>query len=214
ETLTLSGMGILADEHVGVTKSVTLGTLALGDNTGLASNYTFTSGTQTLTVTQAALTLGSSDVVKTYDANNNAAGTAVVLSGSLFTDDSISGGTFSFADVNADTNKTVNVSAVTVTDGNGGSNYDVTYSANTTSTINPYVVDLSGSRIYDGTTDAAAADLVIGTLVGVETLTLSGMGILADEHVGVTKSVTLGTLALGDNTGLASNYTFTSGTQT
>ena len=48
---------------------------------------------------------------------------------------------------------------VTVTDGNAGGNYLVSYADNTTSTINPFAVSLTGTRAYDGTTDVAAGVL-------------------------------------------------------
>ena len=59
-----------------------------------------------------------------------------------------------------------------------------------------------------------ALALTTGTLVGTETLTLSGTGTVADKNVGTAKALTLGSLALGNgsNGGLASNYTFTGGT--
>src|SRR4030067_236789 len=63
----------------------------------------------------------------------------------------------------------------------------------------------------------------LGTLVGAETLTLTGTGNLASKDVGTYTVMppALGTLALGTltlvdgtNGGLASNYTFIGGTQT
>jgi hypothetical protein len=86
-------------------------------------------------------------------------------------------------------------------------------------TITPYAVSMTGSRAYDGTTTAASNIFTLGPLVSGETLTLSGSGSVASPHVSAgSQSVTLGTLALVGNgsngTGLASNYTFTGGSQT
>ena len=62
-------------------------------------------------------------------------------------------------------------------------------------------------RVYDATTDAVASDLTtISGRVGVETLTLSERGSVADANVGV-ETASAGSLALGDGTGLAANYT-------
>jgi filamentous hemagglutinin family protein len=72
-------------------------------------------------------------------------------------------------------------------------------------------VNLTGSRVYDGTNVVDARIFSIGGLVGSETLTLSGAGTVADKNVGVNKPVTLGSLVLGDGTGSASNYTFAGG---
>ena len=74
---------------------------------------------------------------------------------------------------------------------------------------------VSGTRLYDATTNAVASDLSThANLVGSQTLTLSGTGTLSNANVGNNKTVTLNTLALGNgsNGGLAANYTLTGGT--
>ncbi len=219
ETLTLTGVGTMADKHVADGKTVTLGTLALGDgmNGGLASNYTLTGGTHTVDIIAAPIMISAENISKTYDGGLAAPTTARVYSGQLFDTDTILGGTFAFTDKNVGyANKTITVSDVTVSDGNGGGNYAITYVDNTTSTINPYVVDLSGSRVYDGTLEVAAGVFSLSALVGTETLTLTGIGRMDDKNVGIHKAVTTGTLALGDgmNGGLAGNYTLEGGTHT
>ncbi|TSA12003.1 MAG: hypothetical protein D4R79_08515, partial [Comamonadaceae bacterium] len=218
ETLALSGTGSVADKHVANGKAVTIASLSLGSgsNGGAASNYTFTGGTQTVDVTTASLTLSTGNVSKTYDGDATAAGAAAtVSSGTLFGSDSISGGSFAFVGANAGAgNKGVTVTGVTLSDDNSGGNYAVTYASNTTSTINRYAVSLSGTRGYDGTANVGAGIFTLGTLVGVEALTLTGTGTVASKNIGTGKAVTLGSLALVDDTGLASNYTFTGGTQT
>src|SRR6202000_2798695 len=88
-----------------------------------------------------------------------------------------------------------------------------TYTNNTTSTINPYAVNLTGTRSYDGTTTVNAGVLTLGSLVGSETLTLSGSGVAASKNVG-TEAVDASGMSLGNGTGLASNYTFVGGVQT
>ncbi len=133
----------------------------------------------------------------------------------MFGSDAINGGSFAFTNPNAGNgNKVVTVGGVTVSDGNGGNNYAVTYADNTTSTISPYIVNLGGNRAYDGTVNLGAGIFTLGALVGDETLTLSGTGTMANRHVGNGKAVTPGTLALGDGTngGLAGNYTLDGGT--
>ena len=81
--------------------------------------------------------------------------------------------------------------------------------------MNRRVVGVSGTRLYDATTNAAASDLAThANLVGSQTLTLSGTGTIASKNVGSNKTVSIGTLALGNgsNGGLAGNYTLTGGT--
>jgi hypothetical protein len=126
-----------------------------------------------------------------YDGMATATGTAVVAEGSprLIGSDILSGGSFTFTDVNAGTNKTVIVSNVTVRDGNNGDNYAISYVNNTSSAITPYVVSLTGGRVYDATTQVAASALTTGTLVGVVTLGLTGAGTLGDKNVGLDKLI-------------------------
>jgi filamentous hemagglutinin family protein len=72
-------------------------------------------------------------------------------------------------------------------------------------------ISLSGIRAYDGTVIVNANIFSLSGLQGSDTLTLSGSGFLADKNVGTNKPVSLGSLALGNGSGLASNYTFTGG---
>ena len=72
-------------------------------------------------------------------------------------------------------------------------------------------ISLSGIRAYDGTVIVNANIFALSGLQGSDTLSLSGSGFLADKNVGTNKPVTLGSLALGNGTGLASNYTFSGG---
>jgi autotransporter-associated beta strand protein len=83
-------------------------------------------------------------------------------------------------------------------------NYAPTYN-NGTLTVNPLAVVLSGTRPYDGTTDAAAAILSVANKVGVDDVTVSsGVGGLAGASVGTQTITAFGTLALGGTT--AGNY--------
>jgi filamentous hemagglutinin family protein len=96
--------------------------------------------------------------------------------------------------------------------------YDIGY-VNGLLTINPAVIstiiNLSGSRVYDGTRDVAAGIFALGGFIGGQTLTLTGVGTVDDKNVGLNKPVTLGTLTLVDGYGgLASNYTLLGGTHT
>ena len=90
-------------------------------------------------------------------------------------------------------------------DGTGlASNYTITSNS---FAITQRVLSSSGSRLYDATTTASSSDLTLSNLIGSETLTLSGNGTLSDANVAANKTVSLNTLSIADNTGLASNYT-------
>ena len=78
-------------------------------------------------------------------------------------------------------------------------------------TVNQRPLNATIARQYDGTKTAAGSDLSsFDALQGGETLTLSGSGTVGDENVANGQGVTLGTLALVNGTGLASNYSLNS----
>ena len=243
ETLTLSGTGTVPSKDVG-TYPVTLGTLALGDgsNGGVASNYTFAGGTQTVTIDPAPLYVAIvGNPTKVYDGTTGATLSSAnyaltgFVSGEGGTVNTGTVGTY-YTDVTLTTPSKDVLTATTVgatlapTDftANAGtllSNYILPTAATGPGQITPYVVSMSGSRQYNGTTNVAASIFTtppgtMGTLVGTETLTVSGSGTVTSKNVGTYSTalgtLALGTLALGDGTngGLASNYTLIGGSQT
>ena len=218
EVLTMSGgLGTTSSANVGAYSLVNTsqGTLTLGDgpagvNQGLASNYTLTGGTQDYTITQRVLNSSGS---KTYDANRNALAADISLTNLVVGEALNHSGTATISSANAGSYTITNLAGITIADGSGGtaSNYTLTGGTHNF-TVNPKVISLSGTRLYDATTNAVASDLTtISGRVGAETLTLSGTGTLSDANV-ATKTVGVGTLALGDGTGLAANYTLSGGT--
>ncbi|MFS2037011.1 YDG domain-containing protein [Polaromonas sp. CT11-55] len=209
------GSFVFTDKNAGTgNKTVTTAGVTVGDGVNNANYNVSYANNTTSTINQANLTVSSSNVTKTYDGNTTAAGSATVTGGTLFSGDSLTGGSFAFTNKNAGNgNKTVTTAGVTVGDGVNNGNYNVTYADNTTSTINPFAVSVSGTRSYDGTANLAAGVLNLGPLVGGETLGLAGTATMADKNVGANKALTVAGLSLVDGTGLASNYTFTGGTQ-
>ncbi|MGL6162630.1 beta strand repeat-containing protein, partial [Microbulbifer sp.] len=154
DTLTVAtATGTFADKNAGSDKTVAISGLTLGGDD--AGNYTLADDTATTSanIDQASLTLSTGDVTKTYDGTTEADGTATVVAGDLFGDDSLAGGSFAFTDKNAGTGKTVTVADVTLNDGNGGNNYSVTYADNTTSTIDKAALTVTANdanKTYDG----------------------------------------------------------------
>jgi hypothetical protein len=214
ETLGLTGTATMADKNVGANKALTVAGLNLSDGSGLASNYTFTGGTQQAGITQASLTVGTGNVTKTYDSTTAAAGTATVTAGMLFAGDSLTGGTFAFTDKNAGAgNKTVTTTGVTVGDGVNNGNYAVTYANNTATTINTADLTVSASgvnKVYDGTT---AATVGYGdSRLGSDVLSVTGAASFADKNAGAGKAVGVNTIALGGTD--AGNYNLLNTTTT
>jgi filamentous hemagglutinin family protein len=147
---------------------------------GGQNGYVITYVGGTLTIAPAPITISSGAVTKQYDGTTSVTGGTYVVDGTLYTNssngnttqDSLSGGSYAFASANVlgAGNSTVDVSGMTINDGNGGGNYVVTYVNNTDSTITPApitVTNTSGpiTKQYDGTTAASGGTYsVSGTL--------------------------------------------------
>ena len=218
ESLTLSGLGTMGDKNAGFGKSISLGTLLLGNgNGGLASNYTLTGGTHSVDIAKAALTLtGMAAGNKTYDGTT--AATMVVagtLAGAALDDEiSFSSSGASFDDKNVGTGKTVTISGITLSGADAG-NYTIASTATSTANISQRILNLSGNRVYNGSVDLSASIFALGNLVNGEALILSGDGSMNDKNAGNGKAFSYGTLELGDGAGgLASNYTLVGGVGT
>ena len=225
ETFAISGTGNttnLNSKNVqsGITlDSVTGLTVAAGNtialNTALASNYNALSTTgSSVNVTAANLILSSSNVSKTYDAGLTALGTAIKVGGlTTVNGDTLTGGTFAFTDKNVGNgDKNITATGVTVNDGNGGANYNVSYAANTTSTITQASLTVSGltanDKIYNASTTAVLSGTAAVSALGSDVVTVSGsVGTFDTKNVGTNKNVTLtgATLAGAD----ALNYSVT-----
>jgi galactitol-specific phosphotransferase system IIB component len=184
------------------------------------------------TINKADITVSTGNVSKTYDGTTTASGTLTLSAGTLYTNasngntlDTLSGGSFAFSNANAGTaNKTVMTSGVTVNDGHSGGNYNVSYAANTTSTINKADITVSTSAVtktYDGTTTAAGtATLSSGTLYTnasnghVQDSLSGGAFAFTDRNAGTAnKTVTVSGVTVNDgNTGDNYNVSYASNT--
>ena len=201
-------------------KTVTASGVTVSDGNG-GNNYTVTYvDNTTSTINPASLTIGTGDVIKSYDGTTVAVGTPTVISGTLYNNvitgqDSLSGGTYAFTDPNAGIgNKTVTVSGVTVNDGNNGGNYTVSYVNNTASTINPASLTVSTGNVvktYDGTDSAngqGTAVVTSGTLYNSDSLS-GGTFAFTDPNAGLgDRTVTVSGVTVNDGNG-GGNYTVT-----
>ncbi|MBI5625799.1 MAG: hypothetical protein HY935_01140 [Nitrosomonadales bacterium] len=197
----------IAGENVG-TYAVSQGALADG-----GYGYTLSYTGNNLTITPASLTVTANAATKTYDGLAYTGGNGVAYSGFVNGEtNAVLGGTLAYS---GSSQGAINAGGYVITPGGlSSSNYTIGY-VDGILTINPAplnVISLSGTRVYDGTVNVAASIFTLSGLVGGQTLNLTGVGTVADKNVGANKTVTLGSLALSDGTGLASNYTFTGGT--
>lgn len=137
DNLLANGTGAYTQKNVGTQLDYLVRDLTLAG--GDARNY-YLAGSNSLighdgSITPAAITVSTGDVVKVYDGNTSAAGAAVVVAGQLYGGDALSGGSFAFSDKNVGTGKTVTTAGVTVGDGVNLQNYTVRYADNTNSAI-------------------------------------------------------------------------------
>jgi filamentous hemagglutinin family protein len=201
-------------------RTVTVAGVTVNDGNGGGNyNVSYVSNTAS-TITPESLTVEAANVAKTYDTTLAAAGQVTVVSGTMYHNasngnalDALSGGTFAFTNANAgNADKTVTTSGVTVSDGNNGGNYTLTYANNTTSTINPAPLVFGGTiadKTYDGTVLATLSGDTLSGFIGGQTVGVSAAtASFSDQNAGIDKAVTISgiTLANGTNGGLASNY--------
>jgi filamentous hemagglutinin family protein len=206
DDVTVSASGLFNNKNVGNAKTVSLTSSYGGADVG---NYTITDqATTTANISQAPLSLSVGNVTKTYDGTTTVIGGSVsVVGGTLFSGDTLSGGSFAYTSKNVGTgDKAVTVSGVTVSDGNGGGNYAVSYANNTTSTITPAALTLSVGNVtkaYDGSTSVIGglADVVAGTLFSGDTLS-GGSFAYANKNAGSgNKVVTVSGVTVNDADG-------------
>lgn len=171
-----------------------------------AANYTLSTTTVTpsASITARAITVTAATNSKQYDGNTSAAATPTITSGSLASGDTANF-TESYSSKTLGTGNKTLVPAGSVTDGNSGNNYSVTFVNNTTGTISAKSLTATGitaaNKEYDGTTAATlnTDNKGLSGVVAGETVTLdasSAAGIFASAAPG-TWQVTINGLSLG-----------------
>ncbi|MFS8051049.1 YDG domain-containing protein, partial [Rhizobium sp. BR 314] len=226
ETLTLSGMGSMADKNAGSGKAVSLGSLSLDDGSGLASNYTLVGGTDTVDIARAAISSigGITSNGKTYDGSTAATlNTGSAVFNGMLVGDSLTLGTgFSgaFSDRNAGAGKTVTISGLLL-NGTDAGNYTLALDTATTTaditkaTISSITGITASGKTYDGTTSVVLNTSGAGFsgMVGGDVLTVAtSTGAFADKNAGTGKVVNISGLTLGGAD--AGNYTLALDTAT
>ncbi|HVI57155.1 MAG TPA: YDG domain-containing protein [Luteibacter sp.] len=213
DTVTFSGNpATFSDKNVANGKTVTVNGIVGGGTD--AGNYTFNNVAQTTAnITPLAIAGNIIAGSKAYDGNTTAQ-TSGTLTGVLAGDQLGVTSTGDFIDKNAGNGKTVNVAGVLT--GADAGNYTLTTNATTTADIAKVVLNLDGTRVYDGGTVASAGMFgSAGVIAGVagESLILSGQGVLGSKNVATGRPLaSLGSLALNDDgAGLAANYTLVGG---
>src|ERR1035437_10258384 len=167
DTVSVAGSGAVATKNVGVSKVITnLGTLALAGTD--AGNYNLVNGA--LTITPLNTNISGTRV---YDGSATAAASNVGTVRVLIGGDTVTvSGTGSVADKNVAVGKAVTNGTLAL-GGTDAGNYSLLASGNTL-TVTPLNTNISGTRVYDGSATAAAANVgTVGALIGGDTVTVS-----------------------------------------
>ena len=236
QTATGSATGVLGESLSGLSLSGTAHTNAgtyNGDGwtfTDATGNYVNASGTVNDSIGQAGLTITAATNTKTYD-GTTVAGAMPTVNG-LQGGDSVSGLVETCSDVNAGTGKTLYATDYTVNDSNGGSNYLVTFVANTTGEIVARAITVtaaSSTKTYDGSTSTTATPTITaGGLVAGDTVafteafetknagtgeTLTAAGSVNDGNDGSNYAVTFAADTTGQITARAITVTAATNTK-
>ena len=191
DVVTLSGTGTLSSADAGVRSVTSLGTLSVSN-----PNYTLTGASSAYTINPLAVTLTGS---KTYDGTIATDGSSLSVSNRVGNDVVTVGGT----GANALNGSKVGARDLISFAGLSLSNANYTLTgASGSVTINPRVVTLSGSKIYDGLTSVQGTALTAGNLVGNDFVTVGGTGTLASANAGNQSLTSTANLTLSDG-----NYT-------
>ncbi|HEX4949105.1 MAG TPA: YDG domain-containing protein [Blastocatellia bacterium] len=194
-----------ADKHVGTGKTVTVSGISI--TSADAGNYApNTSTTTTANITQLPITVTAVATTKTYDSTTSSVGTPTI-SPALASGDSAGFGQ-SYDNKNAGSGKTLTPSG-SVSDGNSGGNYSVTFVSNTAGVISQAPLTITAAtntKGYDGTTSAAATPTASG-LKGTDMVT--GASEAYDTpNVGTGKTLSVTGYTVNDGNG-GNNYSVT-----
>ncbi|MDD5332155.1 MAG: YDG domain-containing protein [Rhodoferax sp.] len=184
-----------------------------------AANYTLGYVNGTLTIDKATITAVSGIAAnnKVYDGNTSATlnTASAILSGALSGDNvAVAAASGSFADKNAGTGKTVNITGLSLGGADAG-NYTLSATpASTTADITrAAITGVSGivinDKVYDGNTTATAvaSNASLTGLIGGDKVSVGSVSAaFGDRNVGVGKTVNLSNLALSGPD--AANYTW------
>lgn len=190
-----------ADKNAGSEKTVYVDYTLKNSDGSLNSNY-IAHETTTATITPKVISATFSAEDKVYDGTT----TAIVSSsnsGAYESDDVIlSWKNANFSDKNAENNKMVTLSGLSLSGKDSGNYMLNSETARNLATITPLALVLNGVKHYDETTIVSANDLTVTNIVSGDNVNLSGTATLAQSETGTQQITNFDALSL-DNT----NYT-------
>jgi hypothetical protein len=190
---------------LGTNGSTLVASGSVSDGNG-GNNYAVSFQTALGTITAAPLTITAAANTKTYDGTTST--TATPTASGLVGSDSVTGMTQAYANTNAGTGKTINVTAYTVNDGNGGANYSVQAIGSLAGVIDPATLTYIAAPVSRsaGTPNPAFSGTVTG-FVGGETLATATTGTMLFTSPADAGSAA-GNYAINGSRLAAANYIF------
>ncbi|MBS4013289.1 MAG: T9SS type A sorting domain-containing protein [Bacteroidetes bacterium] len=214
--VTTAAVATFNNRHVGVGKLVTVTGLALEGVD--ADKYIINNQTTTANITARPLTLSS------FTANNKVYDGTTAVTGTGFADDRIAGNvlaftfTAAFEDKNAEVDKDVNYTAITISGGVDMLNYALVSTVGTAiATISPKALTVTGAvaqnKVYDGSAVAEITGAVLTGVIAPDDVVLENEteGTFAQAAAGTGLVVTTAMTISGLD---ADNYTLTQPTLT
>jgi hypothetical protein len=156
-----------ADKNVGAIKTVSVSGISIAGAD--AGNYTFnTTASTSADITARKITVTAAPDNKTYDGTVSSTGTPTVTYGSVVAGDTPNF-TQAFDSRNAGTR--VVTPSGSVTDGNGGNNYAVTFktAAGTISPLGISVNAVTDTKVYDGNVNSTGIPTIVPALIAPDT---------------------------------------------
>jgi Divergent InlB B-repeat domain/YDG domain/Bacterial Ig-like domain (group 3) len=175
------------------------------------SPYAGSNGSTNISITPRPITVTAATDTKVYDGTTSSIGVPTITLGTLANSDTASF-TQTFNDKNVGTGKALTLSG-TVIDGNGGTNYTVTFVAVNTGAITAKpitVTAVSDSKNYDGNTSSAGAPIVSPALVGTDTGNF--IQVFDNRNAGTGKTLIPSGSVTDGNSGGNYNITFVNNT--
>ena len=215
-SVSVTGTGSISNADVGA-YSVNVSGLSLsGADAGNYNLSTISSaGNVSVNITKRAVNISGT---KTYDGTTGIDESGLSIGNTISGDTVSVSGTATLVNAAAGTRE-INVSSLSL-GGTDNGNYTFTDGTHQM-TVNPVVLNLHGTKVYDGDTTANVSDNEVSiqnlvTVGGVtEGLRFTGTGIAASKDVIVgNTTLSQNTLAIADKTHAASNYTFSGATMT
>jgi len=198
-----------ASKNVGTGLTLTPAGVVTDGNSGMNYNYTYaTVATGVINATNLTVTAVAN--TKIYNGTTTASALPTITAGSIQTGDTAPTWTETYNNKNVGSGKTLTPAGV-VTDGNSGANYNYTYATVATGVIsqtNMTVTAVANTKIYNGTTSAAALPTITAGSIQTGDTAPTWTETYDTRNQGTGKTLTPAGVVTDGNSGANYNYTY------